>query len=181
MIAFCIVLLCLAGLAWQLSRAPARGRLAVHDSAYRFTLATVTRGTNHEVFSGNILVAKFKKAVRRSPLGVYPQLRALPRAELYVRPVPLGCTNVVWFGWRMAAGSPHLTVPGSTPAPQLRAEFVGSNGGSLALELASASYMPRGKEFLYAWALPDFPIKYSGCAVRLKDQDGKPIAAYKLK
>jgi hypothetical protein len=182
LIAFCIVLLCLAGLVGRLSRAPGKDHLVVQDRVYNFTLAAVTRGTNHEVFSGNVPLAKLKKAVRQSPLGVYPTFRVLPHAEWYVRPVARAITNVVWLGW-IVPGSSQLSTPVEPPDPtesNLQAEFVEPDGRSRALELASLSFMPRAKEFLAGWVLPDTPTNFSGCAVRLRTHDRKLIAILNL-
>jgi hypothetical protein len=148
------------------------GVVKVKDNEYQFRFSHITQGTNHEIYSGNFIIATLKKACYQSPLS--PFVRFFPRGvrgNWYSRSTATNA-SVLWIGWTVKDYG--YTVTNGIPYPtkelgtDLSCFFCESDGSVTALPLVTAVDSPFIKELVEAWVLPLGKTNFTGCTVRLR-------------
>jgi hypothetical protein len=146
----------------------------VQKKAYQFRFTKFTQGTNHVIFNGNPLLARFKWAVCQTPLA--PLYRVVPRrilAEWSSFTTPTN-TTVLWAGWTRKDYS--YTVTNGVPYPSSEEDltrlncFLSEPGGKISqLDHIYSSEAPFAKQLVRAWQMPTNLTSWGGCTLNLRE------------
>lgn len=148
---------------------------------YHLRFTKITQGTNHVIFSGSSVLAKFKQQLYQSPLR--PICRAIPRsirAHFHSQRTHTN-TTVFWVGWTHKDYSYAVTngIPYSTKSDigMLRCSVSEPSGRSSQLKFLTHSEAPYIKEFVGAWQMPAELTNWPGCTVHLREYGGQQDVA----